>query len=247
MARRRRRWLRRPRGATEHLAAGVTALAVATLLVQAATAGVRAAARHWPVLAALAAATLVGATAWWMRLHSADRARTARLAGLRLTLSNIDALDDQQFEFALRDLLVRDGWTARQVGRQGDQAADVIGRHPALGRIVLQAKHTTVGAKVGSPVMYQVKGTAGPVHGADIAVVVTNGSFTRDARSWGDKHQVRWVDRDRLRLWAEHGVALHELLHLPTRSPRQRAHRPAARRTRLRHPGTTHERPHSAP
>ncbi|MFF4383633.1 restriction endonuclease [Kitasatospora sp. NPDC001547] len=247
MARRRRRWPRRPRGVTEHLAAGVTALAVATLLAQAATAGVRAAARHWPVLAALAAATLIGAAVRWVRRHSADRARAARRAGLRLTLSGIDALDDQEFEFALRDLLVRDGWTARQVGRQGDQAADVIGRHPALGRIVLQAKHTTVGAKVGSPVMYQVKGTAGPAHGADIAVVVTNGPFTRDAKAWGDKHQVHWVDRDRLQLWPEHGIALHELLHLPARRPQRRVRRPTARPLRTQRPETTHERPHSAP
>ncbi|MFI9783131.1 restriction endonuclease [Kitasatospora sp. NPDC051984] len=229
------------------MAAGVTALAVATLLAQAATAGARAAARHWPVLVVLAATAVVGAAVWWVRRHSADRARATRLAGLRLPLSGIDALDDQEFEFALRDLLVRDGWTARQVGRQGDQAADVIGQHPALGRIVLQAKHTTVGAKVGSPVMYQVKGTASPVHGADIAVVVTNGSFTRDAKAWGDKHQVRWVDRDRLRLWAEHGVALHELLRLPTRRPQRRARRPAARPVRPRRPETTPERPHSAP
>ncbi|GHF67498.1 hypothetical protein GCM10018790_51820 [Kitasatospora xanthocidica] len=129
------------------MAAGVAAPAVATLLAQAATAGPRVAARHWPALAALAATTLVGAALWWVRRRNADRARAARLAGLRLTLNGIDALDDQEFEFALRDLLVRDGWTARQVGRQGDQAADVIGQHPALGRIVLQAKHTTVGER----------------------------------------------------------------------------------------------------
>ncbi|MEU4303651.1 restriction endonuclease [Kitasatospora aureofaciens] len=245
MARRRRRWLRRPRGSTEHLAAGVTALAVATLLARATTAGARAAAEHWPVLAALAAAALIGMAVRRVRRGTADRARAARLAGLRLSLSSIDALDDQEFEFALRDLLVRDGWTARKVGRQGDQAADVIGQHPALGRIVLQAKHTTVGGKVGSPVMYQVKGTAGPVHGADIAVVVTNGSVTRDARSWGDKHQVRWVDRERLRLWAEHGVALHELLHLAARRPRRGAG-PVARPFRRKHP-EAQERPHSAP
>ncbi|CAM5709995.1 restriction endonuclease [Streptomyces viridifaciens] len=229
------------------MAAGVTALAVATLLAQAAIAGARTAARHWPVLMVLAATALVIATARWVRRRSADRARAVRLAGLRLTLSGIDSLDDQGFEFALRDLLLRDGWTARQVGRQGDQAADVIGQHPTLGRIVLQAKHTTVGGKVGSPVMYQVKGTAGPVHGADIAVVVTNGSFTRDAKAWGDKHQVRWVDRDRLRLWAEHGVALHELLHLPTRRTRRQVRHPSARPIRPWHPEMTHERPHSAP
>ncbi|MEU1287015.1 restriction endonuclease [Kitasatospora sp. NPDC005856] len=217
MARRRRR-LRRPRGTIELVAACAVALAVLVLLVPAAGAGARAAVRLWPVLASVAVAAVVGAVARWMHRRAADRRRTERLATLRLGLSGIDALDDQEFEYALRDLLVRDGWSARKVGQQGDQAADVIGRHPALGRIVLQAKHTKVGAKVASQVMYQVNGTAGPVHGADTAVVVTNGSFTRDAKAWGDRHGVHWVDRDRLRQWAEHGVALHDLLRLPART-----------------------------
>ncbi|MEU5227576.1 restriction endonuclease [Streptomyces toyocaensis] len=63
-------------------------------------------------------------------------------------------------------------------GTAGDQAADVIGRHAQRGRIVLQAKHTTVGGKADSELMYQVKGTAGPVNKADVAAVVTNGGFT---------------------------------------------------------------------
>ncbi|MFG2844409.1 restriction endonuclease [Kitasatospora sp. NPDC048296] len=171
---------------------------------------------------ALAAAGLVGVAVWRAQRLTTGRARVARLAGLRPSLGGIDGLDDREFESALRDLLARDGWTARQVGRQGDQAADVIGQHPWLGRIVVPAKHTKVGRKVGSQVMYQVKGTAGPVHGADIAMVVTNGSFTRDAKVWGDKHHMHWVGRDRLRVWAEHGVALHELLRLPVRNPRRR-------------------------
>ncbi|MFC9331333.1 restriction endonuclease [Kitasatospora sp. NPDC057015] len=227
MARRRRRW-RRPRGTTELLAAAVVALAVLVWLARAAETAVRAAARNWPVLAAIAAAAGVGAGVWWVRRRAATRVRAGRLAALRLSLAGIDALGDQEFEFALRDLLVRDGWSARKVGQQGDQAADVIGQHPVLGRIVLQAKHTKVGAKVGSQVMYQVKGTAGPAHGADIAVVVTNGSFTRDAKAWGDKHHVHWVDRDRLRLWAEHGLTLHDLLRLPARTSRRGLGRPAA-------------------
>ncbi|WP_075018286.1 IS5/IS1182 family transposase [Actinacidiphila rubida] len=73
-------------------------------------------------------------------------------------------MDDQSFEFALRDLMVRDGCpTARRVGQAGDQCADVIASHPRYGHVVIQAKHTTVSAKVGSYVMYQVNGTAGPV------------------------------------------------------------------------------------
>ena len=175
MARRRTRF-RRPRGIVEQIAAGVVAVALAILLLRVVAAVGRVLLGAWPILVVLAACALAAAGAIRLRRGVVARLRGERLAKLRLTLDEVDALSDRQFEFALRDLLIRDGWTARQVGQQGDQAADVIGRHPLRGRIVLQAKHTKVGGKVGSQVMYQVKGTAGPAHGADIAVVVTTGS-----------------------------------------------------------------------
>ncbi|MFE7192336.1 restriction endonuclease [Kitasatospora sp. NPDC057541] len=200
---------RKPRGPVERLAAALVAAAVAVAVL-----GItQALLRSWVFLAVVAVLALAGAVCGPML----ERTRTERLAGLRLSLAEVDAMGDQDFEYALRDLLVRDGWTADQVGRQGDQAADVIGHHPRHGRIVLQAKHTTVGAKVGVQVMYQVKGTAGPVHGADVAVVVTNGALTRDAMAWGDQYGVHWVDRARLESWAAVGRPLHHLLPLPRR------------------------------
>ncbi|MFJ9106227.1 restriction endonuclease [Streptomyces sp. NPDC102405] len=220
--------LRPPRGGKEQAAAAAVACAALWLLAKIATATWQAAVRVWPLLALLAALAL-GYAAWqFMRAARARKMRAETLARLRITLAQLDAMDDRAFEFALRDLLLRDGWNARQVGRQGDQAADVIGEDRQRGRIVLQAKHTTVAGKVGSSVMYQVKGTAGPVHGADTAVVVTNGSFTRDAKTWGERHQVHWVDRDRLRRWAEHGTPLQDLLRLPNRPARKPAFRRAA-------------------
>ncbi|MGP3927232.1 restriction endonuclease [Streptomyces sp. 8N616] len=226
MARRRLR-LRAPRGRDEYLAAAVVAVACVTLVVQMARAAQDALARAWPVWALLAGAALAYGILRTVRGVRLRRSRYRALAVWRPTLAELDALDDRAFEQALRDLLIRDGWSASHVGRQGDQAADVIGRHPKRGRIVLQAKHTRTGAKVSSAVMYQVNGTAGPVHRADAAVVVTNGSFTRDARVWGDRHRVHWVDRNRLRTWAEDGIPLHDLLRLPARTGR----RTAARRT----------------
>ncbi len=212
---------RSPRGRGERLAAGVVTAAVLVAAVQLSTAAFHSLVRGWPVLAAVALACGV----WRARRAArAQRVRTAMLARLRIRLADLDAMGDKAFEFALRDLLIRDGWTARVVGRKGDQAADVIGEHERRGRIVLQAKHTRVGGKVGSPVMYQVKGTAGPVHGAHTAVVVTNAGFTRDAKAWGERHQVHWTDRDRLREWAELGTPLHHLLRLPER-PRRRTGR----------------------
>ncbi|MFD7232854.1 restriction endonuclease [Streptomyces sp. NPDC059881] len=222
---------RMPRGPGEWAAAGIVVLAAVTLLARTAAAAFVVAVRAWPVLVVLAAAGLFYALWRARRSARARRVRAESLLRLRITLARIDAMNDQDFEHALSDLLVRDGWTARRVGQQGDQAADVIGEHHRRGRIVLQAKHTRVGGKVGSHVMYQVKGTAGPVHRADLAVVVTNGSFTRDAKTWGERHQIHWIDRDRLRTWAEHGNPLHDLLRLPDR-PARRTTRLRARRTR---------------
>ncbi|MFE7709227.1 restriction endonuclease [Streptomyces sp. NPDC057486] len=224
---RKRSRLRRPRGAPEVLSAAVVALAVLVLAIRMAAAAVKALQDAWPLLLALV--LLAGAIGVWRvaRTVRGRRRDAERLARLRITLAEFDAMDDRQFEHALRDLLVRDGWPARRVGGGGDQAADVIGDHTHRGRIVVQAKHTRVGGKVGSSVMYAVKGTAGPAHRADHAVVVTNGTFTRNAMAWGDRHSVFWVDRDKLRRWAENGTALHELLGLSARSRRSRFNRAA--------------------
>ncbi|WP_405625957.1 restriction endonuclease [Streptomyces sp. NBC_00016] len=219
--------LRRPRGAAELGAAAVVALAVLVLVARTAATAVGALKAAWPALLALA--LLTGAVAAWriMQATTMRRRERERLATLLITLADFDAMDDRRFEYALRDLLVRDGWPARRVGGGGDQAADVIGDHPQRGRIVVQAKHTRVGGKVGSSVMYAVKGTAGPVHKAHHAVVVTNGAFTRDAMAWGDRHGVHWIDREKLRRWAEDGAALHDLLGLSTRSRPSRFRRAA--------------------
>ncbi|MFD8162678.1 restriction endonuclease [Streptomyces malaysiensis] len=226
MARRRLR-LRKPRGTGEHIAAAVVALAAVTLLFQMVLAAQSAVVRGWPFLLVLAAGGLIYGL--WRLLQSsrARRARSDLLARLRIMLADIDAMNDREFEIALRDLLIRDGWSARRVGGGGDQAADVIGDHPQRGRIVVQAKHTRVGGKVGSSVMYAVKGTAGPVHKADHAVVVTNGAFTWDAMAWGDRHGVHWVDREKLQRWAGRGAALHELLKVSARSRPNRFRRAA--------------------
>ncbi|MFD9303756.1 restriction endonuclease [Streptomyces sp. NPDC060048] len=214
--------LRRPRGAAEILSAAVVALALTVLALRAASTMVDALEDLWPFLLLLV--LLAGAIGAWRIVRSVRGRRRdeVRLAVLRIMLAELDAMDNRQFEYALRDLLIRDGWVARRVGGGGDQAADVIGDHPTRGRIVVQAKHTRVGGKVGASVMYGVKGTAGPVHRADHAVVVTNGSFTRDAMAWGDLHRVHWVDRDRLLRWAESGAAVHEFLGLSARLCRAR-------------------------
>ncbi len=127
--------LRRPRGAAELVAAAVVALAVLVLVARTAATAVGTLKAAWPALLALA--LLTGAVAAW-RIRQATtmrRREKERLATLRITLAEFDTMDDRRFEYALRDLLVRDGWPARRVGGGGDQAADVIGDHPQRGRI----------------------------------------------------------------------------------------------------------------
>jgi restriction system protein len=213
--------LRTPHGGGEWLAAAAVVAALGWLLVRGVMGLGRLLVDAWP-LAVTVLAAACGYGLWRQaRAVRARRVRAQMLARLRITLAQFDAMDDRQFEFALRDLLIRDGWRARQVGRAGDQGADVIGENRRLGRLVVQAKHTTVAARVGSRVMYQVKGTAGPVHGATAAVVVTNGHITRDAKAWGERHDVHWVDRDRLHQWSELGTPLHQLLRLSARPTRK--------------------------
>lgn len=224
-------WLRRraPKTPGEQVAAGVIAVACLLGLLHVATSAGRWLLGAWPILIALAAAASAAAALWQSRRSAARRERARRLAALRLSMSAIDAMNDRAFEFALRDLMLRDGCTtALRVGQAGDQCADVIAEHPIHGRIVVQAKHTTVAAKVGSHVMYQVNGTARPVHHADIAIVVTNGSLTRDAKAWGDRHGIHWIDRTLLERWADAGHPVGGLLRLPAATRRRPVRRAAA-------------------
>lgn len=202
------------------LGAAAVALALAVALAQAAWNLLARPAVAWTLLALITVSLATVVTGRQVRISRRRRADGERMDLLRIALLEFDRVGDKEFEYALRDLLVRDGWVARRVGGGGDQAADVIGDRVPLGRIVLQAKHTRVGGKVGSSVMYQVKGTAGPVHGAHHAVVVTNGTFTRDAMAWGDRHGVFWIDRNRLEHWAHEGRPLDKLLKLRPASSR---------------------------
>ncbi|ATZ28484.1 Restriction endonuclease [Streptomyces lavendulae subsp. lavendulae] len=166
------------------------------LVALVAVAGV-AAAQGRPV--ALATALALVAVAGWRTLN-----RAARPAALRITLAEFDAMGHEEFAYAVRDLLVRDGWGAR--GAAGH------------GRLLVRARHTragAAGATVGTSVMAEAKGAAGPAHRAEHAVVVTNGGFTPDAKAWGERHGVRWIDRELLRRWAEQGAPLADLLRLP--------------------------------
>ncbi|MEV3925931.1 restriction endonuclease [Actinomadura coerulea] len=211
------RRVRRPRTLQDWIGAALVALFAVSVSVQLLLEALRALVSAWWLTPAVL--VLVGA-AWWMsgqarKLRAAVRAQ--RRAELALTLAQIDAMPPDEFESAVAELMIRDAITARQVGGSDDQAADVIGEHAATGtRIVVQCKHTTIRANVGVQVIYQVNGTAGPAHRADVAVVVTNGGFTRSARRNAEQFRIALLDRAELERWATGGVSLPELLRLGT-------------------------------
>jgi restriction system protein len=139
------------------------------------------------------------------RRHAARILRTA-------TLTELDAMDDVQFEYALRDLMIRDGCEARRVGGAGDLAADVLGRLPGRAwwqpwrprrqRFLVQAKHYQEGNRVGSRDVQCVGGTFRTIHGADIAMVITTSAFTRAAEDYCQRAGIRTMSRHELAAWA---------------------------------------------
>ncbi|MBO2461493.1 restriction endonuclease [Actinomadura violacea] len=221
---RRVRRVRRPRTVQDWIGAALLTVFAVAVAVQLLGQLLRALVATWWVIPALLVA---GGAVWWTR----GRARSLRAlvqaqrrADLTLPLAEIDVLDPQEFEVAVADLMMRDKITAWRVGGSDDQAADVIGLHAATGtRIVVQCKHTTRAANVGAPVIYQVNGTAGPAHRADVAVVVTNGGFTPSARRNAEQFRIALLGRAELERWAAHGISLPELLGLGT--GRGRRHR----------------------
>ncbi|MER6567502.1 restriction endonuclease [Streptomyces sp. NPDC001093] len=131
-----------------------------------------------------------------------------------MSLDNLDSLDHEEFEFAVRDLLRRDGFTAERVGGANDDACDV--RAVDLDRRIwaVQCKHRRAGRR-GDPVdvrvVRELKGTAGEVHKATFALIVTNGKFTSKAVPQSQRLGVHLVGRDLLGQWAA-GRPLWELL-----------------------------------
>ncbi|WP_329426261.1 restriction endonuclease [Streptosporangium sp. NBC_01495] len=233
---------RKPADRTEWIAAAFIALAALSAAFHMFRAALRVIFGHWYIGVPTAIFVVAAIAAWWWWKASAATRRAARLRHLRLTLAELDALGYTDFELAVRDLMVRDGIDARHVGQRGDKAADVIGHAPGGYLIVAQCKHTTTQAKVGAPVIYTVNGTAHPAHNADVAVVITNGAFTSDAREAAAAFRIHRFGREELHRWATEGVSLPELLKLTTPLRRMRRLRHTSNRL-IRHDGVPRSTP----
>ncbi|MEU3949632.1 restriction endonuclease [Streptomyces sp. NPDC029526] len=184
---------------------------------------------HWWVLVLAALVALLCGAGWWQ--HRAQRAKWegVRMRALRLGLAQLDTLGHRQFEYAIRDLMHRDGCTdAIQVGGRGDLGADVKATDPYGRRWVIQCKHRRDGdrgAAVGTPELQVLNGTGRPVHRADVVVLVTNGRITQPGRAFARQQRLHLVDRRVLAQWATGSRPLWELLGAvpPPRRPTARS------------------------
>jgi restriction system protein len=220
----RRRPVRRSRKQDEQ-AARVVGTVVAVGLVAAAVQWVLA---HWWILLLAGVVAAVAGGLWLQRARQRAEWERVRARALRLRIAELDALDHRAFEFAIRDLMRRDGCQAERLGGAGDNACDVRAVDPT-GRVwAIQCKHRRDGDRgsaVGVGVLQQVNGTARQIHGADIAVVLTNGRFSSKAIPWGKEHRIHLADRRTLGEWAAGSRPLWDLLdripppHRPTALP----------------------------
>ncbi|MFI1869506.1 restriction endonuclease [Streptomyces jumonjinensis] len=221
-----RRRTRRPGGQRQRANDRLTGLIVTVVLAIAlAVAVVNWLLAHWWVLIIIGAlAALVGG-GWLYQKRQQARWEAVRAQGLRYGLSQLDALHHARFEDAVRDLMRRDGCPdAVRVGGGGDLGADVKATDPYGRRWVIQCKHRrngTAGSAVGTPDLQVLNGTARQVHGADIAVIVTNGRVTAPALAFAKQQRLHVVDRHTLAVWASGSRPLWELLRAvpPPRKP----------------------------
>ncbi|MET8741651.1 restriction endonuclease [Streptomyces sp. NPDC004728] len=180
---------------------------------------------HWWVLIVVAALVVATGGLWLRRKQQRMRWEAVRVRGLRYGLSQLDALHHSRFEDAVRDLMSRDGCRdAVRVGGGGDLGADVKATDPYGRRWVIQCKHRRdglAGSAVGTPDFQVLNGTARQVHGADVAVIATNGRVTAPAVAFAEQQRLHVVDRHTLSAWASGPRPLWELLRAvpPPRRP----------------------------
>ncbi|MEE1943084.1 restriction endonuclease [Streptomyces sp. TRM 70361] len=194
----------------------LTVLAVGAMALAVVGAVVRWLLENWWLLMLLAAAAAsVGGALWHTRSQRA-RWERVRAQGLRYRLAQLDALHYDAFEYAVRDLMRRDGCAdAQKLGGRGDNGCDVLATDPFGRRWVIQCKHRSkglAGAAVGTPDLQVLNGTGRPVHRGDVVVLVTNGRFSAPARDFGKQQQLHLVDRKLLGQWAAGSRPLWELL-----------------------------------
>jgi hypothetical protein len=123
-----------------------------------------------------------------------------------VSLTHIDRLSWSVFEEQVARLLERDGCTVQQrCGRPGEIGADIKATTPDRRRVVVQCKHSTSTRAINPRYLYELNGTAWGEHHANLAALVTNGTFTEQAHAFARKNNIHVIDRPALKLWATYG------------------------------------------
>ncbi|MFF1717153.1 restriction endonuclease [Streptomyces sp. NPDC058268] len=171
---------------------------------------------HWWVLLVLALSAAGAGLAFLQQRRRRARWQDLQRQALRYEIAQIDGLHHRDFEYAVRDLMRRDGCAdARQVGGAGDNGADVLATDPLGRKWVIQCKHRRNGAQgspVGTPDLQRVNGTARQLYGAHVVLVVTNGRFSVRCAPLAQQLRMHLVDRRVLADWAAGSRPLWELL-----------------------------------
>ncbi|MEU9983539.1 restriction endonuclease [Streptomyces sp. NPDC050856] len=167
---------------------------------------------------------LASATTGWVLARRRYRRRpTASPQCQRSCCSpaRVDGLDHREFEYLIRDLIIRDGADkVRRVGGAGDNGADVVAVDPAGKRWIIQCKHRKQGlsgAPVGVREFQILNGTGRPVHKGHVIVMVTNGAVTGRARNFAQDQNLHVIDRFVLEDWIETDRPVWELLGIEPR------------------------------
>ncbi|WP_436520978.1 restriction endonuclease [Actinoplanes sp. HUAS TT8] len=154
-------------------------------------------ARAHPVAATLIALALAGVAAGGLWLWTAER---RRIAAHERRVAITDGMTGDQFEHFTARLMRASGFRGvRVVGGSGDMGADVLARTPDGRRVVVQCKRFA--GNLGSPHVQRFAGTARDVHGAEVALLVTTGRPTAQAREVAELCRITLVDRTDLANW----------------------------------------------
>ncbi|MFF7250156.1 restriction endonuclease [Embleya sp. NPDC008237] len=138
------------------------------------------------------------------------RHQDAVAAGRRRTLAEVDALTGTQFEELVADLCRGDGCRqVRRVGGSGDNGADVLCRLPDGRTAVIQCKRYAPTRKI---VPREVRDLLGAkTHfAADVAVLVTTSTFSRQSTAFALDNGILAIHRDFFGLWNQ-GIPLARL------------------------------------
>ncbi|MBO4207419.1 restriction endonuclease [Micromonospora echinofusca] len=163
--------------------------------------------RHplWSALIGLV--LLAGAVAAVRFVRREQAGRAAEQAARDRLIGGTDAITGIEFEHWFGRLLTASGCTGVTVcGGAGDRGADIVGTAPDGRRVVVQCKRRSPGNRVGSAEIQRFAGTCHNVHGGDICLLVTNGSFTDgDGALLARQLDILLVDRAALETWAYTG------------------------------------------